>query len=192
LIRVVGGTARGRKLFGPKGLVFRPTTGRVKEFLFSYLYEKVENAIILDLFSGSGSLGIEAISRGAKKVFFIDHSKYSITLLKKNLATCGFHKQAVILKGSVFSIIRDQKLPTFQIIFADPPFKGYYRERITENIGRYQLLSSGGLLLIEHEQHDTDSRSHSMMLIKQKRFGNSMVSIYKRISDENSNLSGDI
>ncbi len=181
MIRVLAGSAKGRKLYGPDGLDFRPATGRVKEYIFNFITLRITGYNFLDLFAGSGSLGIEALSRGAEHGIFIDSSNTSLQLLKKNIGRCRFTEKAEILKGSVFSRLdafgeKDEK---FDIIFADPPFKNNYREQIAKSVSKNKLLSPDGFLIIEHEKHDTDSMDHDLYLFKEKKIGHCQISIYK-------------
>ena len=180
MIRVIGGTARGRRLQGPPGLRFRPTTGRVKEFIFSYLNQEVEGARLLDLFSGTGSLGIEALSRGAASVVFIEEDTRHIRILKDNVALCGFSAEAQIIRGDVFRHIKrlGEGGERFDIVLADPPFKQKLHERITKGVRQAGILARESLLLIEHEVHDSISMESSLRLIKQRRFGHCVVSVY--------------
>ncbi len=180
MIRVLGGNIRGKKLFGPKGLQFRPATGQVKNFIFSYLGEKVEQACLLDLFAGTGAIGIEALSRGAKKVVFIEDAISSLRLLKRNLEICDFSKKAVSLYGDVFLLIPSlsRKLENFDIVIADPPFDQTWRESIVKVVDSNALLKPGGCLIIEHDIRDSDFEDHHMTMLKQKRFGHCVVSIY--------------
>jgi 16S rRNA (guanine(966)-N(2))-methyltransferase RsmD len=177
----MGGSARGRKLKGPAGLNFRPTTGRVKEFIFSYLGRDVETARILDLFSGTGSLGIEAISRGANESIFVEQSLQCIKILSRNLEICNFKEKSKIIKGDVFSQLRKmgRSGEMFDYIMADPPFKKFLKTCIVKTVEKNQLLGSNGLLIIEHEFHDNDLSDSILELIKQRRFGNCVISIYK-------------
>jgi len=171
---------------GPRGLRFRPTTGRVKESIFSYLIHEVEGSRFLDLFSGTGSLGLEALSRGAKEIYFIEKSRYSIDLLSRNIKICGYGQKAHIFKGDVFEVV--QKLgrmeEKFEIIVADPPFKQNFRSKILFTVSQSNVLCPRGILVIEHESHDADNGRYDLIQIKQKKFGASVVSIYqkKRVS----------
>jgi len=180
VIRITGGSARGRKIKGPQGYEFRPTTGRVKEFIFSVLRNEVEGAVFLDLFSGTGSFGIEAISRGAEKVIFIEKARSSLEILKNNLEVCSFYLQAEIVVGDVFRVLKslDQNNISVDLIFADPPFKGMFRQKIAETVGKTEVLKKDGLLIIEHERRDMDNEKHNMKLFRQKLFGGSVVSFY--------------
>lgn len=178
----MGGQAKGRKLYGPSGRKFRPTTGIVKEFIYSYLQTMVKDAVILDLFSGSGALGIEAISRGASKVIFIERSLYSLKIIERNLNLCRFSGNAAVLKGNVFSQLRrlGKKGGQYDLILADPPFNDYLRQKIVTAIDAYNLITNDGLLLVEHLRGDSDDMGHSLNMIKQRRFGNRIVSIYRK------------
>jgi len=179
LLRIMGGIDRGRKLKGPQGTEFRPSTGRVKEFIFSYLYD-VSEYTVLDLFSGTGSIGIEAISRGAAGVTFVEQSYQSLKILKENIETCHYSDRTSISRGDVFQVL-DQLGDAntgFNLIIADPPFKGMLRQRIKESVARNGLLKKDGLLIIEHEQHDSDMEIENIKMIKQKKFGHCVISIY--------------
>ncbi len=180
MIRVLGGTSRGRKLHGPVGLQFRPATGRVKEFIFSFLGELTEQVRLLDLFAGTGAMGIEALSRGAREVVFVDHSVSSLQLLKKNIKACHFMNKAVPLRGDVFRMLpkMSKKYGYFDVVIADPPFKDLLREKIVKSVSQNTLLRTGGYLIIEHDIRDPDNGDHSMILKKQRRFGDCIVSIY--------------
>lgn len=180
MIRVIGGRAKGRKLYGPSGQKFRPATGIVKEFIFSYLQFQIRNAVVLDLFAGSGAVGIEALSRGAFFVYFIDRSKYSINIIEKNLELCHFTQQGMIIPGNVFS-----QLPRlgkqgleFDLIWADPPLHHNLREKIINYVDNYGLLKPSGVLIVKHLKTDSDNGKHSITIVKQKNFGINVISVY--------------
>lgn len=179
-MRVTGGSAKGRKLKGPVGRGFRPTTGRVKEFIFSCIGDGVVGSKILDLFAGTGSLGIDAVSRGADCVVFVERSPRSLKILRENTETCGFRKQVCIVSKDVFSFLRKagRRGETFDFVLADPPFKEELRERIVRAVDENRLLVPEGLLIVEHEFHDPDSDAHGLKLLRQRRFGHCVVSIY--------------
>lgn len=167
-------------MHGPSGLQFRPATGRVKEFIFSFLGEKIDQARLLDLFAGTGAIGIEALSRGAREVVFIDRSSSSMRLLKKNIGMCHFLNRADPLTGDVFRVLPmvHKKYGCFDVVIADPPFKALLREKIVQIVSQNRLLQAGGYLIIEHDIRDADREDHPMILQKQRRFGDCIVSIY--------------
>lgn len=142
-IRIISGIHKGRKLKGPADLLIRPTLDRVKESIFNVLGETVTGSTVLDLFAGSGSLGIEALSRGAKKVFFIDRSFNSIKLLKENLALIKAPEDSFIIKRrEAVQFLNDSDNLKFDIIFLDPPFK------ISSDymISVFNRLNTGGII----------------------------------------------
>jgi 16S rRNA (guanine966-N2)-methyltransferase len=184
VLRISGGSLRGRRLFGPEGLEFRPTTGRVKEFIFFLYQREIENSRFLDLFAGSGSLGLEALSRGAREGFFVEKSPQSIRLLKKNIVNCGFVEKAHLLAGDVFSILdrlggRGEK---FDVVFADPPFKESLHGRIVDAVIKSRVLKPDSILILEHEAHDPYSTQGALVLERQKKFGSCFVSVYSNES----------
>jgi len=185
VIRIIGGSARGKKLEGPEGLEFRPTTGRVKEYIFSVLGDRVSGMRMLDLFSGSGSLGIEALSRGAREVLFIEHSGESISLLKKNLEHCGFSVRGRIIRGDVFKAVPPlhQEGRRFDLIVADPPFQMKLHQKIITCLNHFPLLATDpdGTLIIEHEAHDSIFSSQGWQRTREKRFGHCVISHYEAV-----------
>ena len=178
LIRVTGGILKGKKLKGPGKSAFRPTTGRVKEFVFSYIGEDISAANCLDLFSGTGSLGIEALSRCARRCVFIEKSTQNINVIKHNLQLCGFLERAQVIKGDVFSVLRRMQPGCFDFVFADPPFANALRSRIVKSVCECNILKVRGMLIIEHEVHDTDIEEDGLRLLKQRKFGHCVVSVY--------------
>jgi 16S rRNA (guanine966-N2)-methyltransferase len=180
MLRISGGSLRGKKLSGPEGLEFRPTTARVKEFIFFLYRQEIENSKFLDLFAGSGSWGLEALSRGAREGYFVEKSPRSIHLLKKNIDACGMDERAHVLAGDVFPVLDrlGKRGEDFPVIFADPPFRESLRSRIVDAVSRNKLLRSNGVLILEHESHDQDSVQADMRLLRQKKFGHCYISVY--------------
>ena len=180
MFRVTGGSVRGRKLKGPKGYQFRPTAGLVKDYIFSSLLIDVKGSRTLDLFAGVGSLGIEAISRGAEEAIFIERSPDVLRILKNNIHLCGFSNQSKIYRADVFHFMEkmQRQKEQFDLIFADPPYKHTLRQRIVRQVDINGLLKKEGLLILEHGQDDPDIEEHGLKLIKQKVFGHCIVSIY--------------
>ena len=121
-MRIVSGSARGRKLITPEGMDIRPTTDKVKEAMFSIIQFDLQNKSILDLFAGTGQLGIEALSRGAKKVTFVDSSKKARELVKKNLELTGFSGLASLVPNDSFAFLQNTP-ERFDIVILDPPYE---------------------------------------------------------------------
>ena len=150
-MRVISGKARGKKLNSLQGLETRPTLDRVKEAVFNIIQFNLKDSNVLDLFSGSGALGIEALSRGAKKAFFCDNSKKAIEVIKSNIqATKLIDESRIINKDYIDAIdqlkIDDEK---FDIIFLDPPYKSDYAIKAIKNILENKLLAEDGIIIVE-------------------------------------------
>lgn len=123
-MRVISGTARGKRLKAPRGMDTRPITDMIKEALFNVIGDKIITASLLDLFAGSGSVGIEALSRGAQMVVFIDNNAKSIQTIRENLSNCGFKENFELYRNDVFRAIEilQQRQIKFDYVYADPPF----------------------------------------------------------------------
>ncbi len=181
MLRVSGGSIRGRLLVGPKGLTLRPTTARMREFIFYQLGKRIEDARVLDLFAGTGILGIEALSRGASHAVFVERARSSLEILRKNLIRSSFSTKATILSEDVFSTLRKlgKQEKTFDLIFADPPFSEKYRTAIVQTVDDTHVLHPQGVLIVEHDRRDPDHSQTKLSLIKATRFGDCVVSFYE-------------
>lgn len=150
-MRVISGTARGKKLSSLEGLATRPTLDRVKEALFNILQFDLKDAKILDLFSGSGALGIEALSRGAKEAVLCDNSHKAIQIINKNLKETRLIDKAKIVNKDYIDAIEQlhKQSQKFDIIFLDPPYKSDYAIKSIEYIIKYNLLEEDGIIVVE-------------------------------------------
>lgn len=157
-LRVVSGKARGTILYSLQGDNTRPTLDRVKEALFNIIQSKISNAKILDLFAGSGALGIEALSRGAKQVTFCDKSYEAIQVIKKNIAKTHFELQSTIIHSEYKSTLKKLK-DEFDIIFLDPPYKENLVVKAVEGILESGLLSKDGIIVIETDEEERELRN---------------------------------
>ncbi|NVM02822.1 MAG: 16S rRNA (guanine(966)-N(2))-methyltransferase RsmD [Candidatus Helarchaeota archaeon] len=195
-MRVSAGEKKGTKLKGPKKRGIRPTTSIVKEFIFEFLYEFIRGKEVLDLFAGTGNLGIEAISRGAESVSFIDISQYSLQLINDNLKKTRFEKCAKVFKADVFSFISKafKDKIKYDIVLADPPFKYKDLYKLCKSEKLYNIIEKGGYFIIEHYPKIEKKSYHSgFELIKFKSFGGNKISIFKRVEKiENSSISRNI
>ncbi len=149
-MRVITGSARGRKLITLEGNDVRPTTDRVKEAIFSSIQFDIEGSSVLDLFAGSGQLGIEALSRGAESAVFVDNSKNSLDVVKKNLDITGFNDKSELYNMNSIDFIKicNRK---FDFIFLDPPYNNGILFEILPNLSK--LLKESGKIICEHEQN---------------------------------------
>ena len=150
-MRIIGGSARGRQLKSPKGMLTRPTLDSTRESLFNILTNYgLEGASVLDIFAGTGALGLEALSRGAAHCVFIDH--YTQRLIQENALAR--------LRGR-----------TFQYIFADPPYDKNLVNDTISFIFQYQLLAADGLVIMEHSRHEDISENPLYSIIREKSYG---------------------
>lgn len=155
-MRVISGKARGKKLYSLEGLETRPTLDRVKESVFNILQFSIKDSVVLDLFSGSGALAIEALSRGAKKAVLCDNSKKAINIIEKNLKETNLYMQAQLLNTDYLNALEILKneLIKFDIIFLDPPYKSDYVVKSIEHILEYDLLTEDGIIVVETDDKD--------------------------------------
>lgn len=148
-MRVITGKAKGKRLKTLPGNDVRPTTDGVKEAIFSIVQFDLEDAVVLDLFCGSGQIGIEAISRGAKKVVFVDNSPASIKVTRENISSCGFENEAVVVNMPNSSFLRTAA-DRFDIAVLDPP---YERKLIQKSLpALVEIMSEKGIIVCEHER----------------------------------------
>ena len=182
-MRVVAGEAKGRRLKAPSGDRIRPTADRVKESLFEVIGERVRDARVLDLFAGTGNLGIEALSRGARSALFVDADRSAVRLIVQNLNRTRLEERAETWKSDARSALERLKKSgsRFDIVLLDPPYEYDSLESILSQLYRYRLLSPGGLLVIEHDRRtDLPQRTGSVQLCDRRRFGDTMISFYQQ------------
>ena len=144
-MRVITGKARGRKLATPANNDIRPTTDNVKESIFNIIQFDIEGRRVLDLFAGTGQLGIECLSRGAESAVFIDQSRESVKLVKENLKTCGL--EGTVLQMDAVSFLKG--CGKFDLIFIDPPYDSPLYEKVLETVNLVDILSDGGIIICE-------------------------------------------
>lgn len=150
-MRIIAGSHRGRHLCGPQGATLRPTSDKVRGALFSILGSRVPNSRFLDLYAGTGAVGIEALSRGASTVTFVEVNPRTAQLLRKNLTVCGLLEQANIRIGrtDVFLERREWWRGSYDIVFADPPYTDMREVEVLRRAWTAGLLSKHGLMVIE-------------------------------------------
>lgn len=181
-MRVISGLRKGHRLKSPKGMDTRPTEDRVKESLFNILGYIDENSLVLDGFSGTGSIGIEFLSRGAKKAYFLDISKKNIEIIKENVKHTRFDEQSVIYNMDTRMGIKKlgSSKVKFDYIYLDPPFKEYdLLNEVVELISENDILNENGLLLIEHEKEfELGEDFFSFGKEKDKTYGSKLITFY--------------
>ena len=174
-MRVIAGTARGKNLQALPGEdITRPTINRVKEAMFSSVQFLVPGARVLDLFAGSGQLGIEALSRGAKSCLFVDRSAEALAMVKANCKTAGVDRQSDIRQGEAENFLANIRGP-FDLALLDPPF---HHDTVAAVL---PLLAAGGVVLCETEREaDLPEQAGALTLVKQYNYGKIKVSRYER------------
>lgn len=148
-MRVIAGTARRLLLKTPEGLDTRPTTDRIKETLFNMLMSYLPDAVFIDLFSGSGGIGIEALSRGARKAYFVENNPRAIACITENIEHTHLMDKAVILKQDVFAALRGSIRDTADLIFLDPPYNQGYDKKVLELLQDASYVNEDTLIVIE-------------------------------------------
>lgn len=179
-MRIIAGELKGRRLMTPSDNRVRPTTDKVKEAVFSMVAGYLPGSVVVDLFAGTGNLGLEAISRGAARAYFVDKDRTSISMVRENVKHCKVEDRSVILWSdfkSVFKKINDK----VDVIFLDPPYSAGYMEECFSIIAESEILEEGGIIVAEHSSAETLPEEMSgMVLIKSKRYGKISVSIYEK------------
>lgn len=173
-MRVIAGKHRGRALASFQGDKIRPTPDRVKESLFQILFEKLRGARVLDLFAGSGALGIECLSRGASEALFNDSSRESLAVLEKNLRLVREGAKVFNLDFRTFLARAEGR---FDLIFCDPPYKENYLKEILDTVRARNLLSADGLVIYESEREE--SGAEGWTLADCRRYGRTFVTMWK-------------
>ena len=178
-MRIIGGTLKGRKLATIRGKIIRPTADRLREAIFNILADRVENSVVLDLFAGTGALGIEAFSRGAQSVVFVDNSISAIAVLKKNISTCALEENATIIKWDISKNLNciQSINPAFDLVFLDPPYNKDCLKPVLHSLSRNDALETGACLVIEHS--DTEPvplKIPVFNIADQRRYGRTLIS----------------
>jgi len=183
-LRIIAGEFKGKRLFSPKDRRVRPTTDKVKEAVFSMVSGYLEDAVVVDLFSGTGNLGLEALSRGARKCWFCDNSRDSMELVRRNIAHCGQEERSVTLTGD-FSRALGRVTDKVDILFLDPPYGKGLIEKSLERACELSLLGQDGVAVAEcGEGEDLPEAVSGMTKVKQKRYGAISVAIYAICMEE--------
>lgn len=179
---MVAGSAKGHKLRTLSDNSTRPTSDRVKEALFSIIANYIPDANVIDLYAGTGSLGIEALSRGAKKVFFVDKSKECYELIKENLEHTKLADKAEIIASSVQEIIPRiaRQMSKFDIIFMDPPYRKDLIKETLAILSNDDIMNENCIIIAEHDKSDeVPSDVGRIKLIRTQKYKDTILSIYK-------------
>ncbi len=187
-MRVVAGRQKGRRLKEPGGQDLRPTSARVREALLSILGHRIEGARVLDLYAGTGALGLESLSRGAREVVFVDNHAASIRILRENVDRCGYHDQCTIVSQDVGTFLTapppPDEPPAFDLIFMDPPYHATDLAQLLERLDLSGTIAAQGTIILEHFfKHKVPGRTGALVQTRQSRYGDTMLSFYQRAGE---------
>lgn len=191
-MRVISGKLKGKKLFSLKGQSLRPTSDRVKEAIFDILQDQIRGQKVLDLFAGTGALGIEALSRGARSAVFVEESTRSLAALRKNIKECRLKEQAEVLAREAQTGIKilETRGESFELIFLDPPYGRGLARRVLQALSRSSIVSPGTLIVAEHSLSEELDSIPSWQRVDLRRYGRTQVSFFslkKESSSGNAN-----
>ncbi len=181
-MRIISGRARGKKLLSPPSSETRPTLDRVKEAMFNIIQGYILDAVVLDMFSGTGSLGLEAASRGAKECHLIDKSQTTYPYLKKNIENLNFKDFCFSYNGDAYSLLRNfsKSGKIFDIIFIDPPYLKNMIPEAIEFIDNHNLLAKDGIIVTKIDtSEDIYQGTENIPLSDKRKYGNTTVVFYK-------------
>ena len=181
-MKIISGKYKGRVLEGFDIAGTRPTMDRVKESLFALIQSYLEDATVLDLFAGSGNLGIEALSEGAKEIYLVDKNKKACQVIKRNINKIGIEASDIFCGDykSALEKYQEQSIK-FDIIFLDPPYQTDLVKKSMEVIEKYELLSKNGIIVAESNTLDKIIYSDKLEIVKSKKYGDKVVAILKKI-----------
>ena len=187
-MRIIGGKLRGKKILVPTDKSTRPLKDMVRESIFNIIehskneFVNLNSAKVLDLFSGTGSFGIECISRGAEKVIFFENYTNSIKVLKKNIDLLKLNKYSKIIEKDTYNISQSQlNLLKFDLIFLDPPFKDNKINQLIEKIKKIKITSKDSLIIMHRNKKIAEKISNNLIVSKEKHYGLSKI-IFGKIS----------
>ena len=181
-MRVISGKARGVRLKTPSGMETRPTADRVKEAMFSILQFELPGARVLDLFGGTGQLGIEAISRGAKEAVFVDQSPNACKLIQENLRLAHMEKEGRVVRGDYLTFLKNTR-ERFNIILLDPPYAEVFLENALKLITEIDILQSDGIIVAECPfGKELPQEIPGLFRSKDYKYGNTILVIYRKIA----------
>ncbi len=179
-MRVITGKARGVQLKTPEGMTTRPTTDRVKEALFSIIHFEIPGARVLDLFGGTGQLGIEALSRGAKRAVFVDSQESACKLIRENLTRAKMQQDGQVVRSDYLQYL-DRCREKFDIILLDPPYAEVFLENALKRITEIDILESNGIIVAERPLgKELPWEFEGYARSKDYKYGKILLTIYRK------------
>lgn len=178
-LRIISGELKGKKLFSPKGIKIRPTADRIRESIFNILAPRIPKSVVLDLFAGTGALGIEALSRGASFAIFMDSDKEALAVIEKNIAACRLQSRIKIVRADIANnnIALKNLDPPGNLVFMDPPYNNNLIKPALINLAASHFLQKDALIIIEHAITETlPGCIPEFKISDQRRYGKTLVS----------------
>jgi 16S rRNA (guanine966-N2)-methyltransferase len=184
-MRVIAGTQKGRRLLSANGLDVRPTSGRVKEALFSIIGSRIEGARFLDLFAGTGAIAIEALSRGAARVICIDSNPAALRYLRENLTRCNLLSKVEIQACRSEEFLGGTSACPFDIVFADPPYDEAGSRELLPSLSRSVMIDDDTIVILEHPtRRSIPSQIGRLMRSRQYCYGDTSLTKFQVLSEE--------
>lgn len=183
-MRIVSGRLGGRRLRAPAGAATRPTTDRVREAVFSIVGAPPPDTHVLDLFAGSGAMGIEALSRGAASATFVDSARPALTVLRQNLAELGLAGEARVVAGDAVTFVRrlpEVVAPAWRWVFVDPPYQAGLYAPVLGALGAHRTaLTADAVVVVEHDRRNEPAERHgSLIRTDSRRYGDTVIALYR-------------
>jgi 16S rRNA (guanine966-N2)-methyltransferase len=200
-MRISGGTAKGRRTATTRlitrtasGERLRPTSSKVREALFDILRDRIEGASFVDLYAGTGTVGLEALSRGAEQAVFVEPDELRFGTIKKSTAEFGFRNRSMVIKEEALAFLKKavEGRESFDILFIDPPYGSDEIDKVLPIIGGSGLLSEAGVVIVEHfSKKKVPETAGGLKMKKSYRYGDTMLTLYGKVGNENdSDISG--
>jgi 16S rRNA (guanine966-N2)-methyltransferase len=178
-LRIISGRFKGRKLLPIKGNAIRPTSDKARESIFNIIGSEIEEKVFLDIFAGTGAMGLEALSRGAKFCVFMDKNSESILSIKKNILICRADKQAQVIRKDCLKEIKMINF-SFDIVFIDPPYNINAIPIVLNNLCKSEILQKNALIIAEHSSKWNFSQNiREITLYDKRKYGSASVSFFK-------------
>ncbi|MFZ5943793.1 MAG: 16S rRNA (guanine(966)-N(2))-methyltransferase RsmD [Bacillota bacterium] len=186
-MRIIAGICRGKKLKSVKGTKTRPTADRVKEAVFNVLGPRIFDANFLDLFSGTGSIGIEALSRGAEFAYFVEEDRNALQVIKENIQGCAMEEKSKILPLDWVKALNNmENIIKFHLVYMDPPYKLEIIEQLLEKLVEKNLLNENGIVIAETSANaQTPSGFKNLTWVREKRYGDTKITYYQFKEEDN-------
>lgn len=192
-MRIISGTAKGTKLYTLDGLTTRPTLDRVKESLFNIIYDKIEDSVVLDLFSGSGAIGLEFASRGARKVYLCDKSKEACKIIEKNIEKTHLAEKVELFNTDFLNTIKKLENKKVDIVYLDPPYKTDFIEMAIKELIKTNILEENTIIIAETDEKDRIIKNieeiKEIQIIDQRKYGRANILFLERMKKRKGRIS---